>query len=107
MRETREDRKHRLSLKGSNAVRVRWDRHHETCPAPVYDQHHAYGEYEIKIRSIRSGNEHTLYLHEGARRDNFYADLDGKPFLSKAVSICRVSELVRKNIVKTRSGRIV
>ena len=26
MRETREDRKHRLSLKGSHAVQVRWDK---------------------------------------------------------------------------------
>ena len=55
MRETREDRKHRLSLKGSRAVQVRWDRYHAECPTPVYEQHHAYGEYEITIKSIRSG----------------------------------------------------
>lgn len=106
MRETREERKQRLSIKGSNAVQVRWDRYHAVCTVPIYDNHHAYGEYEITIKSIRSGKVNVLYLHEGKRRDNFIADLNGESWKPESVSISSVMRIVRKSIVKTRSGRI-
>ena len=79
----------------------------ESGITPVYEQHHAYGEYEITIRSIRSGKINVLHLHEGERRDNFYATLNGEPWKPEKVSISSVMRIVRKNIVKTRSGRIV
>ena len=61
----------------------------------------------IKIKSIRSGKTNVLYLHEGERRDNFFADLNGEPFKPEKVSISTVTRIIRKSIVKTRSGRIV
>ncbi len=111
MRETREDRKHRLSAKGTHAVTVRWEREHaamkEAGIVPVYDQPHAYGEFRITIESIRSGKVNVLYLREGERRDNFYAELNGEPWKPERVSISTVTRIIRKSIVKTRSGRIV
>jgi hypothetical protein len=107
MRETREERKHRLSVKGSHAVTVRWDREHASGIVPVYDQTHAYGEYRITIESIRSGKVNVLYLREGERRDNFIAELNGEPWKPEKVSISSVTKFIRKGIVKTRSGRVI
>lgn len=105
MRETREERKHRKSIKAQRAVNKRWADYHASCACPVYEQHHAYGEYEIIVKSKRSGIEHKFYLHEGSRRDNFHTDMDGKPW--KSLSICSMAVILRKSIVKTRSGRII
>jgi hypothetical protein len=107
MRETREDRKQRLSVKNRHAADIRWERYHAICPCPVYSDVHAYGDYEITIKSIRSGKVNTLYLHEGERRDNFYATLNGSPWKPERVSISAATRIIRKNIVKTRSGRVV
>lgn len=115
MQETREDRKRRLSAKASHAVQVRWDRYHAECPAPEYNQHHAYGAYEITTKSIRTGRVNVLYLHEDSdaptaklgRRDNFYAELNGLPWKPERVSLSDVTKIIRKNIVKTKSGRVV
>jgi len=107
MRITREERHFRNVLKGSRAVQKRWDDYHASCPDPVYEQHHAYGDYEITIKSIRSGKVNTLYLSEGSRRDNFFAKMNGQQRKDKSVSISTVTRIIRKSIVKTRSGRIV
>ncbi len=111
MRETREDRKHRLSIGGTRAVTVRWDREHaamkEAGILPVYDQHHAYGPYKITIESLRPGKVNILHLHEGKRRDNFRAELNGQAWKPEIVSISTVTKIIRKSIVKTKSGRIV
>lgn len=107
MRETRVDRKARWSARGSHAVQVRWDRYHAECPAPEYNQHHAYGPYKITIESMRTGKVNVLMLNEGERRDNFFAELNGEPWKPERVSISSVTKFVRKNIVKTKSGRII
>ena len=120
MRETREERKQKLSQKASRAVQVRWDREHVTMReagiTPIYDQPHAYGDYKITIESMRSGKVNVLYLRgedstlttsKKSRRDNFLAELNGQPFKPERVSISTVTRIVRKSIVKTKSGRVI
>lgn len=66
-----------------------------------------YGAFKITIESIRSGKTNVLMLHEGERRDNFFAELNEEPWKPEKVSISTVARIIRKSIVKTRSGRIV
>jgi len=111
MRETREDKKNRLSAEGTRAVTARWDRYHAERAASgiveIYDQPHAYGDYEITIKSIRSGRTNVLYLHEGSTMMNFRIDLNGQPFKPELASVTTLMKIIRKNIVKTKSGRIL
>lgn len=111
MRKTREDKKWERRQKSSRAAILGWKRHHEAKAAAgivdIYEDVHAYGPYRITIESIRSGKVNTLYLREGTRRDNFFAELNGKPFNPEKVSISAISRIIRKSIVKTRSVRIV
>lgn len=112
MRKTREERKWERSQKSSRAATLGWERIHAAKSAAgiveIYEDVHAYGPYEITIKSISSGKINVLYLGEGGtRRDNFSADLNGKPWEPRIASISDVTRFVRKAIVKTRSGRIV
>ena len=34
----------------------------------IYDDVHAYGEFEITIKSMRTGKTNVLHLYEGERR---------------------------------------
>jgi len=120
MRLTREERKAKNSARSSNAANVRWDREHaamrEAGIVPIYEQPHAYGDYEITIKSIRTGKVNVLYLRgedstldvsKKSRRDNFLAVLNGQPFKPERVSISTVSRIIRKSIVKTKSDRVI
>lgn len=111
MKKTREELKRERSLKSSRAAILGWERYHAAKAAAgiveIYDQHHAYGEFKITIESIRSGKTNVLILHEGERRDNFFAELNGQPWKPERVSISTIARIIRKSIVKTRSGRIV
>lgn len=108
MRKTREELKLERSERASRAANARWEQYHATLvELPIYDQTHAYGPYKITIESIRSGKVNVLYLHEGERRDNFLAELNGEPWKPEKVSISTVTKIIRKSIVKTKSGRIV
>jgi hypothetical protein len=110
MRKTREERKIERSEKASRAATLGWERYHEAKAAAgvvdIYDQPHAYGDFKITIESIRSGKTNVLYLREGERRDNFYVELNGQPFKPEQVSISTIARIIRKSIVKTKSGRI-
>ena len=109
MRKTREERKFERSQRASRNAIIGWQRYHEAKAAAgiveIYEDVHAYGKYEITIKSLRSGKINTLFLNEGPRRDNFIATLNGLPHRNgKSISISALSALVRKSIVKTRSG---
>ena len=110
MIKTREERRIERSEKSSRAATLGWERYHAAKIVAgiveIYDQPHAYGDYKITIESIRSGKVNVLYLHEGERRDTFFADLNGQPFKPEKVSISTVTRIIRKSIVKTKSGRI-
>lgn len=122
MRKTREERKFERSQRASRAATLGHERRLAAKRAAgiveIYEDCHAYGDYEIQIKSIRSGKTNILYLHEDhedskediskKRRDNFYPTLNGKPWNGgRRISICGVSDAVRKSIVKTKSGSIV
>ena len=111
MIKTREERKWERSQKSSRAATLGWERYHAAKAAAgiveIYDDVHAYGAYEITIKSIRTGKVNTLHLFEGERRDNFMAFLNGQPFKPEKVSISTVTRIIRKSIVKTKSGRVV
>jgi len=111
MQLTREELKLKNRMRASHAANVRWEREHaamrEAGIIPVYKQHHAYGEFEITVKSLRSGKVNVLKLREGERRDNFRAELNGEPWKPEIVSISTVARIIRKSIVKTRSVGIV
>lgn len=111
MRKTREELKWERSQRSSRAAILGWERHHAAKAAAgiveIYDQPHAYGPVKITIESIRSGRVNVLYLHEGERRDTFTAELNGRPWKPEKVSISTVTRIIRKSIVKTKSGRIL
>jgi hypothetical protein len=111
MRRTREELKYERSQKSSRAATLGWERYHAKKAAAgiveFYDQPHAYGDYVITIKSMRSGKANVLYLHEGERRDTFLADLNGQPWKPEKVSISTVTRIIRKSIVKTKSGRVI
>ena len=105
MRETREDRKQRLSLKAQNAINKRWADYHATCPTPIYDMPRLDDEYEITVKNFSTGETHSIMLHPGPRRDNFFADLDGNPW--RVVSHSFLMQNIRKRLVKGKSGRVI
>jgi hypothetical protein len=53
------------------------------------------------------GEDSTLTTSKKSRRDNFLAKLNGQPFKPERVSISTVARIVRKSIVKTKSGRVI
>ncbi|KKT30204.1 MAG: hypothetical protein UW18_C0021G0003 [Microgenomates group bacterium GW2011_GWF1_44_10] len=65
MRKTREERKWERSQKSSRAATIGWERIHAAKAAAgiveIYNDVHAYGAYEITIKSIRSGKVNVLY----------------------------------------------
>jgi len=119
MRKTREELKLERSQRSSRAATLGWQRYHDAKAAAgiveIYDQPHAYGDYRITIESLRSGKINVLFLHgedstltasKKSRRDNFLAELNGQPFKPERVSISDVTKIIRKSIVKTKSGRV-
>lgn len=111
MRKTREELKLERSLKSSMAATLGWERYHSAKASAgiveIYNDVHAYGAYKITIESVRSGKVNVLMLNEGDRRDTFFAELNGQPWKPEKVSISTVARIIRKSIVKTRSGRII
>jgi len=120
MRKTREELKFERSQNSSRAATLGWERHHAAKEAAgvidIYEQPHSYGNYKITIESERSGKINVLYLRgedttlyssKKSRRDNFLAELNGQPFKPERVSISVVTKIIRKSIVKTKSGRVI
>lgn len=80
MRETREDKKQRLSIRGQNAVNKRWSDYHASCPCPDYADPRPADMYRITVENLMTNETHVLVFHPGPRTDNYSIDVDGKPW---------------------------
>lgn len=73
----RSEYKERLSQRGREGARVRWERYHASLPPRVYPPDLPADCFRITVENLVSGKTHVLVFHPGSRRGRFKVDVDG------------------------------
>lgn len=73
----RSEYKERLSRRGQNGARIRWERYHENLPPRTYPPELPDDCFRITVDNLIAGTSHVMLFHPGSRRGRFKIDVDG------------------------------
>ena len=74
----RTEYKEKLSHRGQNGARIRWDRYHENLPPQTYPLELPNDCVRITVDNLITGKSHVMLFHPGSRRGRFKIDVDGQ-----------------------------
>jgi hypothetical protein len=73
----RSEYKERLSRRGQNGARVRWENYHKDLLPKTYPPDLPNDCFKITIENLITKKTHVLTFHPGSRRGRFRIDVDG------------------------------
>lgn len=70
--------KEKMSRRGQNGARIRWENYHASLPPCIYPPELPADCIRITVDNLVSGKTHVMLFHPGSRRGRYKIDVDGK-----------------------------